>query len=497
VKPCFPIPNTKKVGLTAYLFFLCSALIAQNQSVRWEFEPHHIAAYQQVLHLSAPTKFSDPSPHDYPTHYLTNLWEGIEVMITEDPQLWHSYKQNCEKRIRLLGNEKEKSPYKRFYEAEIRIHYAFVQLKFGEEYKAGWNIRQAYRLIEANEKEYPLFLLNAKPKSLLQILLSSVPDKYNWLLSLLGMSGSMEEGLQALQKLKNSSPIFRLEAILLDALVQSFMLQNTQQAAESMELLLKSYPSHPLIRYISATIFAKNHQAERVLEVLPKYGEPFGEIPFWFIEYMRGEALLQKGTYNEAIEAYQRFITHYQGENFQKDARYKIALCFWLSHRETDARKWWKEAQLQGRALTEPDKHAHRWLSDDNFPDPDLMRIRLATDGGYFSKALQLAENVPAQKLKQPGFETEWFYRKARIYHLTGNLEKGYSYYKLTIDHQEKAQGNWYFAPNAALQLGYICMEETHLEKARRYFEKALSYKNHEYKNSIDNKAKAALRNLK
>jgi hypothetical protein len=32
--------------------------------------------------------------------------------------------------------------------------------------------------------------------------------------------------------------------------------------------------------------------------------------------------------------------------------------------------------------------------------------------------------------------------------------------------------------------------------KAKIYFEKAISYKKHEYKNSVDNKAKAALNEM-
>jgi hypothetical protein len=34
------------------------------------------------------------------------------------------------------------------------------------------------------------------------------------------------------------------------------------------------------------------------------------------------------------------------------------------------------------------------------------------------------------------------------------------------------------------------------IEESRKYLEKALSYKNHPYKNSIDNKAEAALTGL-
>jgi len=55
---------------------------------------------------------------------------------------------------------------------------------------------------------------------------------------------------------------------------------------------------------------------------------------------------------------------------------------------------------------------------------------------------------------------------------------------------------SWYFAPNSALQLGYIFRDQADAIEARQYFEKALSYKKHVYKNSIDNKARSALASL-
>jgi uncharacterized protein HemY len=47
------------------------------------------------------------------------------------------------------------------------------------------------------------------------------------------------------------------------------------------------------------------------------------------------------------------------------------------------------------------------------------------------------------------------------------------------------------------LQLGYLLVEQKQVKEAKKYFEKALSYKKHEYKNSIDSKAKSALAQLK
>jgi tetratricopeptide (TPR) repeat protein len=53
-----------------------------------------------------------------------------------------------------------------------------------------------------------------------------------------------------------------------------------------------------------------------------------------------------------------------------------------------------------------------------------------------------------------------------------------------------------YIGASAALQLGYLYRDQGRPQKASEYFKKAMQYKKHEYKNSIDNKARAALTEL-
>ncbi|HEY8401534.1 MAG TPA: hypothetical protein VIK89_09745, partial [Cytophagaceae bacterium] len=81
-----------------------------------------------------------------------------------------------------------------------------------------------------------------------------------------------------------------------------------------------------------------------------------------------------------------------------------------------------------------------------------------------------------------------------RLHHKVGSINDAIDYYLKTIE--LSPPDTYYFAPNAALQLGYIYKRKSDKENARKYFQKALTYKNYEYKNSIDNKAKAALNEL-
>jgi hypothetical protein len=54
-----------------------------------------------------------------------------------------------------------------------------------------------------------------------------------------------------------------------------------------------------------------------------------------------------------------------------------------------------------------------------------------------------------------------------------------------------------YFAARAALQTGYIYEQQGDKATAVDYFQKCLSLKDHDYKNSLDQKAKAGIERCK
>jgi hypothetical protein len=85
-------------------------------------------------------------------------------------------------------------------------------------------------------------------------------------------------------------------------------------------------------------------------------------------------------------------------------------------------------------------------------------------------------------------------YRTARLNHKAGQDKDAVTYYLKTIELSKDE--TYYFAPNSCLQLGYIYQGRKEKAEAKKYFTAALNYKNYEYKNSIDNKAKAALNDL-
>jgi tetratricopeptide (TPR) repeat protein len=239
----------------------------------------------------------------------------------------------------------------------------------------------------------------------------------------------------------------------------------------------------------------KDSQSETALGYMNTLEHHDQGLQMHYVEYLHGDALLNKGEYQAAIGYYQKFLKGYRSQSFLKDAHYKIAMCYWLLNNEVEAKKYFEKAKITGRDQADPDKNAAMQLQENKLPNQKLLKIRYFTDGGYYTEAQHIAKSMQFTELHALKEQTEYFYRLARLAHKTEELSVARIYYEETIAMAK--ENPWYFAPNAALQLGYIYRDQKDFEKAKKYFAMAMSYRKHEYKSSIDTKSRLALDQLK
>ena len=173
----------------------------------------------------------------------------------------------------------------------------------------------------------------------------------------------------------------------------------------------------------------------------------------------------------------------------------KLGLCYWLNGNTNDAAEIFKQAKSRGKEASEADKYAARSLAETELPHINLTKARYAIDGGYYEQAQQILESLEPQDIPTKRDQVEYFYRKARLSHKLNDVDTAKSFYLRSIE--LSGDEEWYYAPNACLQLGYIFWSENDNTLARSYFNKAMSYNKHEYKNSIDSKAKSAIAQIK
>jgi tetratricopeptide (TPR) repeat protein len=172
-----------------------------------------------------------------------------------------------------------------------------------------------------------------------------------------------------------------------------------------------------------------------------------------------------------------------------------------------DQYKWWsayiligndkKAEELRNRILnnksilTEADQYA-QFDAKKNKAKLSLLKIRLATDGGFFNLAeqqIRIAENTLAPTDEN---RAELAYRIGRLAQLKSENGKAISSFKKVLEFNINPLP--YYIPNTAFQLGEIFKTQSQLDSAHIFYKKCLQYKDYPYESSIKKKASLRLK---
>lgn len=430
--------------------------------------------------------------------YLENLRDFIGVMITEEEKAYETFKEQSRKRIEAVREKGDKnSPVYRFLQAEMHMHFFLAGIKFQDNWKAVVHFFASYNLIHENKSLFPEFKPNRKISGIQEVILGAVPDRYSWIIKIAGLSGTPETGIKQLKdyhQFTRQSAYPELEAIMILAHVY---IQNSSGDGEALDFLrgIADPPlGNPLFRFTYALALNKAGKNHETISLLEKYPQGSEELPFHFLDYLLGEAKLNRLD-DDASRYLESFLNRFDGKHYIKSAWLKLSWYYFLKDDTGKYNQCREMVRIRGETLLDSDKEAYNEVTE--YPEPDrmLLTARLLFDGGYYHEAeTLLGQHDGLEKMRTLPGKLEYAYRLARIYHKLGKMEKAERYYKVVIG--TGMEYPYYFASNSALQMGKILENRGEHENAKSYYRVALEMSNGPYGNSIGFKARAALRNL-
>ena len=398
--------------------------------------------------------------------------------------------------LTLIQKTGKNSPHYLFAQAEIQLQWALARLKFGENIKAFYEVKNAYELLEKNRKKYPDFKANQMTLGVLHAVIGSIPADYQWGVKILGggMQGSIEQGATELESVINYSRknvfIFQEEAIAMYAFTMLNLMNQPEQAWQVISKSNINTSNSPLASFALANIAmrsGRNDEALKILRLAPKGNEYF---PFYYLDYMLGTALLNKLS-PEADKYLNRYITKFKGRNYIKDAYQKMA---WIALIKGDIVGYKQHIQSisnHGYTDIDEDKSAQRAVDSGEIPQADLLKARLLFDGGYYDKAENLLNVTDEKRFIKHEWVLEYYYRQGRIAQAKNVTEKAIYWYTKTLENGRNNEA--YFACSAALNLGLIYEIKKDKAAASKYFGICLNLNPSDYKNSLHQKAEAGL----
>lgn len=439
------------------------------------------------------------NPDNRFVEYLENYIDFLKITILEDEELFDQLKGNISERINLIDELPDTSAYKNYFLGNIYLQWATVNLRFKNYTTGVFQINKSYRLITRNNEEFPGFFPNKITLGVLHIMIGIVPDSYSWLLNLVSMHGTVTQGRSELVSAladceENNYYKFLTSEILFYMGMIDLSLSPDPEYADYILLKIEDKSdSNLLLTYLKININMKNGKNEEALDTFDEIDSSYNYIPFYYLNYLKGECYLRKLNFNNAKEQYLIYTNNFSGTNYLKDAWLKISWCYLLQDDTVNYYRSIGEIDKNGTTNLDADKIAEEIFESQTIPNTALLKSRLLFDGGYYFPADSVLNTTSDRNLSTIEL-VEKRYRYGRIAQSDNRIDEAIDHYTNTINSGSSLKK--YYAANSALKLGNIYEMKYDTVKAIKYYEICLDLEFDQYENSIKGKAKQGINRL-
>ncbi|WP_083726259.1 lipopolysaccharide assembly protein LapB [[Flexibacter] sp. ATCC 35208] len=486
------------LGLFLSLFFPAVA----RQKV-YDFNPRCQQAYDAIMQLKVTTGTAlleaekKEHPDNLIPYFLENYIDFFNLFFNEDPAVYARRKDLRDQRLDMMASGPENSPYYLYTQAAIRFQWALIRIKFNEKWDAVWEIRKAFVQFKDNQRKFPQFQPNTMMIGALQAVFGTIPEGYRWISNILGMKGNIREGMRQVQQSAESNNdvalIFRAEASYYFCYLKLFIENRPEEVWAFIQKHQLDTKNNYLFALMVANIAMNNQKAALGIKTLSDRSDSGGYLDIKYNNYLLG--VLKLDRQDEDANVYlQRFTDNFRGKFYLKECLQRLSWYHYLHGNMDAANKYRAQILTRGNTETDADKQALKDAKGGKWPDAVLLKARLLSDGGFFSDALKLLQTKKAADYTRMEDKLEYAYRLGRIYDEMGMDDSAIAMYEVTI----KAGTNRpeYFAARASLQMGYIYEKRNDKVKAQQCYQTCLDMKGHDYKNSLDQRAKAGIQRL-
>ena len=430
--------------------------------------------------------------------FLDNYIDFFQLFFNEDAGQYAAWKARRDSRLELMSEGPESSPFNLFTRSVIHFQWAAIQIKFGDNWDAAWDFRRSFLQGKECMSTFPDFLPATMLTGAMEVVAGTIPDGYRWLSSLLGIRGTVTGGTQRLQHFLASedanAQLFRDEAIFYYLYLQFYIQNKHSEVFDFIRQRQLDVKNNHLFTYLYANLCLNDQRSALTQQIIRGMNTSPGymDMPVWDMEL--GYACLNHLEPDAAFYL-DRFLHRFKGRFYVKDVLQKLSWYYYLRGEVSRADSCRSQVLRRGSSEADADRQALKEAQSGKWPNRILLKARLLSDGGYFSEALQGLQGMNAGNFADPVEKCEFAYRLGRIYDGLGKDDEAIEAYANTIHVGEYLRE--YYAARAALQAGYIYERRGDKARAVSYFERCIGMKDHDYKNSLDQRAKAGIARCK
>jgi tetratricopeptide (TPR) repeat protein len=182
-------------------------------------------------------------------------------------------------------------------------------------------------LLQLDPKNYDAYL----GLGLYNFAMGQIPSAFKWALSLAGIDGSREKGLEYIRLAATEGDIAKIEAQYYYAQILSEVLFEYEEAEEYLKNLVQKYPENIVFNYTYSVLEIKQRNlksSEKILRKILKNTDPNFKQVTSFSLFLMGDIFFRGNEFDSATVYYNKFLDDSSDNDYTGIASLRLGLCY-------------------------------------------------------------------------------------------------------------------------------------------------------------------------
>ena len=402
----------------------------------------------------------------------------LQSVITDDDQYIAAFDERYEA-LREALNAVPESRWRTYLAAEARLMRTLMLAKQNRVVRAAFAARGAYSRYQDAASGAASFAEPYKGLGIFHLAIGSLPSGYQRVLSILGFSGSIEQGIRELEQARDGA-YATVEATAYLGLIDVVIRYRTAEAVARFEALREAYPESPLMAYLLAYALLEDRQGGAALEVA-QHAVRQGQQPRYFFvdyaEYYLAQALFRHNRFQPAATYYRRYLARHEGPGLRAPANLYAGLALELTERRAEAVVFYR--RVQDDRDFDADQAAYREAqrrldAEISFADRLLVRATNAFYAGQYHLSRVLLAQVGSAETATPPIRARARYYLGRVAYAQGQWPAAEQHFQRTLEAPGRRTDG--LAPWSHFYLGQMRQAEGAADAAEAHYTEALNF---------------------
>lgn len=426
-------------------------------------------------------------------HFISGiyLWYYLGSREKNDFNAFVKYSDQALEIAKTALDEHADDPYLNYILGTNYMYRAVIFTREENYLDAVWASKKSESYLNRTLELDPKFVDAYLGLGLYNFAVGQIPSAFQWALSLAGIQGDKQIGINYIKKAAAQGNLSKVEAQYYLSQILSEVLYENEAAIYYLRNLLRRYPENILFSYSYAVLEVKERNlfdAQKVLtKIVHKENSRFNQV-ISFSNFLMGDIFLRKNQFDSAKVYYQNFLLSTPSNDYTGIASYRLAISYELTNDRKESERLFKNSAY-GNMDLEDDQYAKRRgeiYSKRNLSPNEINLVESANliEAGKYAAAFDSLRNL------LPNVKTEWLRAEillnmSEASYMLGKINESldYALASIKINPQEE---KW-IAPFAAYNAARVYKKQKDVSSFEEMLNRIDDYSDYDYQNKLKN----------